>query len=479
MKKKIIFVVVAAWLLYVIIFGAFIFSFDKGVSESYQASHPVERFYSDEAGVDRAVLIDKPRDSAIVRVNMIETAKESLDISYYSMESGKVTNTFWGLLLEAADRGVKVRIILDGIANGMKDDKKEIIYALKKHPNIQLKFYEPMNIWKPWTFNNRLHDKYIIADERIAIIGGRNISDRFMVPEGYEGEVTFDRDVVIYNNSQKDSVLQDMDLYFNKVYNSQYVKDVIHTLSKKQEKKATEKTKELHESLQKERAIKENIFNTPINWKQVTLPTNKITLIHNPIQRFIKEPWVWYEMNQLFQRADKSIFLQSPYIIPSKKMMSGFFNEMQKSGVTVKVLTNSRASTPNYLAFSVYLNYRKQIVESGAAVYEYHGEHSIHTKAYGIDDEISLIGSFNMDPRSAFLSTETMVVIHSKEIKKQLDGLTNEYEKKSLLIGEDHQYVIEKDSIEERTASITKNILLKIIGFCGRLFEFLLFVQLL
>lgn len=474
MKKKIIFAVVGALLLYVIIFGAFIFSFDKVVSESYRASHPVERFFSDETGVDRALLIDKPRDSAIVRVNMIETAKESLDISYYSMESGKVTNTFWGLLLEAADRGVKVRIILDGIANGMKDDKNEIIYALKKHPNIHLKFYEPLNIWKPWTINNRLHDKYMIADGRIAVIGGRNISDRFLVPDGYEGEVTFDRDVVIYNNGQKDSVVKDLDLYFNKIYNSPYAKDSIHTLSKKQQKIARVKTGELHENLQKERAIKQNIFNKPIDWEQVTFPTNKITLIHNPIQRFIKEPWVWHEMNQLFQRASESIFLQSPYIIPSKKMMSGFFTGIQKNGVKLNVLTNSRASTPNYLAFSVYLNYRKKIVDSGAAVYEYQGEHSIHAKAYGIDDDISLIGSFNMDPRSTFLSTETMVVIHSKDIKKQLDGLKDEYEKKSLLIGEDDQYVIDKDSIEERTLSTTKNILLRIIGFCGRLFEFLL-----
>ena len=179
-------------------------------------------------------------------------------------------------------------------------------------------------------------------------------------------------------------------------------------------------------------------------------------------------------MNQLFHKAEKSIFLQSPYIIPSKKMMSGFFNEIQKAGVDLKVLTNSRASTPNYLAYSVYLNYRKKMVESGADIYEYHGEHSIHTKAYGIDNDMSLIGSFNIDPRSAFLSTETMVVIHSKEIKNQLDEMTNGYEKKSLLIGEDYKYIVDESSIEERSVSLFKNVLLKIVGFCGRFFEFLL-----
>lgn len=474
MKKKMICGFIGVPFVYVLVFGVFIFSFDKQVSETYRVNHPVERFYSNRVGADRALLIDEPRDSAIVRVNMIETAKESLDISYYSMESGKVTNTFWGLLLEAADRGVKVRIILDGVANGLKADKKEILYVIKSHPNIELKFYEPINIWKPWTLNNRLHDKYIIADDQIAVIGGRNISDRFLVPNGYKGEITFDRDVVLYNSGKQESVIQDLSAYFNMVYNSSYAKNTGEKLTKKQEKLAEEKIDELQLSLQKERTIKGNIFNKQINWEQVTLPTNKITLIHNPIQRFNKEPWVWYEMNQLFQKAEKSIFLQSPYIVPSKKMMSGFFNEIQNNGVKLKVLTNSRASTPNYLAFSVYLNYRKKMIESGADIYEYHGEHSIHTKAYGIDNDMSLIGSFNLDPRSAFLSTETMVVIHSKDIKSQLDNMTNDYEKKSLLIGKDYKYINNENSIEERSVSKFKNILLKIIGFCGRFFEFLL-----
>ena len=147
MKKKLIALFVGILIFYIFLFGIFIFIFEKRVSDTYIKEHPVERFYADETGADRALIIDEPRDSAIVRVNMIETAQQTLDISYYSMVSGKVTNTFWGLLLEAAERGVKVRIILDGIANGLKSDKAEILYAIKKHPNIELKFYEPINVW--------------------------------------------------------------------------------------------------------------------------------------------------------------------------------------------------------------------------------------------------------------------------------------------------------------------------------------------
>ena len=108
MKRKMLFIVVGALFVYVLVFGVLIFSFKKEVSEQYRATHPVERFYSDEIGPDRAVLIDDPQDSAIVRVNMIENAQKTIDISYYSMESGKVTNTFWGLLIEAARKECRI-----------------------------------------------------------------------------------------------------------------------------------------------------------------------------------------------------------------------------------------------------------------------------------------------------------------------------------------------------------------------------------
>lgn len=459
---------------YFLIMGVFIFSFHKEVSKEYIASHSVNRFYSNKTGPDRAVMVDTPKDSSIVRVNMIEKAKESLDISYYSMESGQVTSTFWALLLEAADRGVKVRLILDGVANGVKLKQKEIMYAIKNHPNIELKFYEVPNLFKPWTLNNRLHDKYIISDHTIAVIGGRNISDRFMAPLGYKGEITYDRDVVIFNNRHKKSVVQDLSQYFEEIYHSPFSVDSLRKLSSQEKKQGEAKAKQLKVLLSEERNKKENIFGKKIDWKEVTFPTKKITLIHNPITRFNKEPWVWFELNRLIQSAKKSVFIQSPYIVPAKKMMNGFYEDISERGVDITVLTNSRGSTPNYPAFSVYLNHRDNIVNSGAAVYEYQGEHSIHTKAYSIDDDLSLVGSFNMDPRSAFLSTETMMVIHSEEVKKQLDDITKGYLQKSLLIGEDYEYVVESDSIGERSSSRMKNVLLYIAGFIGRFFAYLL-----
>ncbi|WP_052343650.1 phospholipase D-like domain-containing protein [Bacillus massiliigorillae] len=474
MYKKLIIWFGVLVLVYFLITVVFLFSFDKEVSKEYISSHSLSRFYSDTIGPDRAVLVDLPRESSIVRVNMIEHAKKSIDISYYSMESGQVTSTFWALLFEAADRGVRVRIILDGVANGVKTKQKEIMYAIKNHPNIELKFYEVPNVVKPWTLNNRLHDKYIIVDQSIAAIGGRNIGDRFMAPNGYKGEITYDRDVVIFNNKNENSVIHDLSQYFKQIYDSPYSVDSLNKLSLQEKKQAVGKTKQLQALLEKERNRKENIFNKTIDWQAETLPTNKITLIHNPINRFNKEPWVWFEINRVIYSAKKSVFIQSPYIVPAKKMMNGFFPNVAKQGVDITVLTNSRGSTPNYPAFSVYLNERDKIVDSGAAVYEYQGEHSIHTKAYSIDDDLSLLGSFNMDPRSAFLSTETMMVIHSKQVHKQLESITDVYLQKSLLIGEDYEYMMDANSIEERSSSRMKNILLYVVGFFGRFVSFLL-----
>lgn len=474
MIKNLIIITIVCAISYFLITGVFIFAFRKDVSEDYKRTHSINRFYSNKIGMERALVVDVPQDSFKARVNMVESAKHSIDISYYSMEAGQVTTLFWSLVFEAADRGVKVRIILDGIANGVKSKQKEIMYAIKEHPNIELKFYDPLNFLKPWTMNNRLHDKYIIVDNKLAILGGRNIGDRFMAPEGYTGEITYDLDVVIYNPKQHNGSIQALSQYFEEVFYSKYAVDAMEKLSKKEKTKAEIKIAQLQKLLKKDRQKNMNYYHQSLDWKTITYPTKNITLIHNPIVRFNKEPWVLFEINQLMHAAKREVFIQSPYIVPSKKMMSSFLSGVQDEQVKVKVLTNSMGTTPNYPAYSVYLKYRQRIVDSGAKIYEYQGENSIHGKAYMIDDDLSLIGSFNLDPRSSFLSTETMIVIHGEEIKKQLEAVSNKYVVKSLPINEDYEYAVSKDGIEERPYSTMKKIALHVVGFFGRFVEYLL-----
>lgn len=478
MRKKmgvwIILALVLAIAAYLVYFGIIIFSFQKEVGTDYETAHPASRFYSPAIGPDKALIVDSPGDAAAVRADMIEQAKETLDISYYSAEAGQSTNVFWSLLLEAADRGVRIRMILDGMANGVMMKQKDVLYALKAHPNIELRLYERPNLALPWTFNNRLHDKYIIADHKTAVLGGRNISDRFLAPDHYKGEIAYDRDVVVYNagTEKEGSVINELERYFNEVYDSPYAKNALSKLGKQadsQGRKKREGLKKLLEETRKEAELKA----IPFNWKEKLIETNKITLIHNPIARFNKEPWVLFEIKRLMGTADQEAFFMSPYIVSSRNLSWSFLGGLNRQA-DVRILTNSRGSTPNFPAFSSYLLQRKKLVESGIQIYEYQGEHSIHTKTYLVDDDISIIGSFNMDPRSAYFSTETMLVIHGEKLHKQASALNNIYLEKSLLIGPDGEYVVEEGSVEERIPGRMKTAFLKVCGYLTHFFSYLL-----
>ncbi len=120
---------------------------------------------------DRVRIVDESNYSGRVRLNLINNSKEYINISYYTIINDESMNILFKSLMDAADRGVEVNILLDGIFNNLKYSYRNSIHMIKNHPNIHLKFYEPLNFAKPWTWNNRLHDKTIIVDDQFALIG--------------------------------------------------------------------------------------------------------------------------------------------------------------------------------------------------------------------------------------------------------------------------------------------------------------------
>lgn len=467
--------IVVLWILYAFISGVLVLKKPKKLSADYINRSSLDRFYSDKLGPDRGILIDNPLDAGLARLKIIDSAKESLNISYFSIESGEAPNLFFGALIDAADRGVEVNILLDGLFHGLKGSFKPILYIIKDHPNINLKFYEPLNLFKPWTLNNRMHDKYIIADHKIAIIGGRNIGDKYFAPEWYDDKITNDRDIIIINSRSQDqsSVIYQMSQYFQEIWNHKFSKEVSKNLFKFQSRKAKDKSRELKDKFYKAKEINQDTFQQSLDLIELSFPINKASFIHNPIERFSKEPWVWYEISQLIKSAKKSIFLQSPYIIPSKEMVQGFINETDIKDIEVTALTNSLASTPNLPAYSGYLGYRKGLIDKGIDIYEYQSTDSLHTKSYIIDDDLLIIGSFNTDPRSTFLSTESMLVIHSKQAVGKIEEGLDSYISRSLLVSPDYNY-IDRDGIDLVPVSQIKEYTIKILSYLTKWFDFLL-----
>lgn len=464
------------YILYAFIFGVLIFALHKPKNSKYLVTHPVDRFYGEGIGQDRAVLVEDRYYSGLVRVDLIERAEETLDISYYTIHDGISTDIFLGSILEAADRGVKVRFILDGMFHHLEGNLKDVIYAFTDHPNIELKFYEPFTLLKPWTWNNRLHDKFIIADSKLAIIGGRNIGDKYFVPQNdLNIDVVYDRDVLILNTDEVNyhsSVIFQLEDYFNQVWKHEFSKYPTKKLTKRQHKKGNRKAQYLMDKLESMRKTNPEIFNNSYDWMDLSLPTKKITLIHNPIERLNKEPWCWYELVSLAEKSQESILIQSPYIIPTNSMVK-YLEDKDITAENIDILTNSLAVSPNPFAISGYMNHRKDIVDSNANVYEFQGPGSIHAKSCIFDNRISAVGSFNFDSRSVHLSTETMVVIDSEQFAEHLEEEIQNYIGQSLKIGKDYNY-IPNPIVEEQKVSIPKKIIVSILSIIVYFFEFML-----
>lgn len=463
------------YLLYITIFGIVIFKAPPPeVSSAYKEQNKVERFYGNETSQDRVILLEEKKFSGYARVNLMENAQESIDVAYYAIHKGYITDLIFGMILDAADRGVKVRILLDGIFHGLRFGLKDLQYALINHPNIEVKFYEPLNPLLPWTWNNRLHDKILIIDNKYAVIGGRNIGNRYFVEEG-EKKPTNDRDVLIINTdpqTKEGSVLNQMEGYFSEVWDHSITKVPIGKLSSHQQKKAKIANQQLKDKLENLRKTDKKLFNTYYDWLKMSLPTKKITFIHNPIQRFNKEPWAWYDLTNLMKNSKNSLIIQSPYVIPTKPMRT-YMGPLHVPPEKTTILTNSLASTANVMAYSGHIKHINGMVKRGVNVLEYQGSDSIHAKTFVFDDRLSAIGAFNMDARSAFLNTESMVVIDSLEFTGSLETEMNHYFKKSLKVAKDQSYV-EDPALKPSKVSWVKSTSIKGLSYITGLFQHLL-----
>ncbi|OPW97629.1 phospholipase D-like domain-containing protein [Bacillus altitudinis] len=363
----------------------------------------------DDQGINQVMLLDDGFESGQVRVQMIREAKKNIRLSYYSIQKGKTAEWVLGALMEAADRGVKVQLLLDGICHSLRGPLKHLRYAVANHPNMAIRFYEPFRLFKPWTWHNRLHDKLLLADGRVAVMGGRNIGDKYFADQPPK-DFAYDRDVLLYN-AKKGKVLDEMEQYFVYLWNHDFTKRTKDVFSKAKAKKGKKLRKQLLRSYQEAIRTKEPFVTSTYDWAKDAIRAKQIAFFTNPVERLNKRPLVLKKLNDLAQRSKRSVLIQTPYVIPTRPMKDGLTplpNDIQTT-----IVTNSLTATPNPLAFAGYLSTKKELMKTGVHLYEYQGPYSIHAKSMVIDDNLSIIGTYNLDARSSFLNTESILVIDS------------------------------------------------------------------
>lgn len=335
---------------------------------------------------ERATIIEENNEALLQRIRLIQNAREEIILSTFAFHSDESGKLIMGALLEAANRGIKVRILADG---------------------------------------------------SIYILGGRNTYNYFL--GDFEKYKNYDRDVlVICENPQKENSVSQLLDYFENIWKQDdcaYFHEDKKLADKASVKKAALRMEEEYKEYAAE--YKERIFDS--DYTDETFETEKITLVSNPIHTGAKEPVVWYTLGELMKNAKERVKIHTPYII-CNEMMYNTWADVAKNVSEFSVMTNSAANNGNPFGSADYAVNRDKIVDTGIDIWEYEGGFSYHGKSILIDDNLSVIGSFNMDIRSAYLDTELMLVIRSSEINKQLEEGMMTYEKMSRQVLEDGTY---------------------------------------
>ena len=417
---------------------------------------PIAKCYADElaanGGVSGATLIDDGLSAFVIRAAFARMATKTIDLQTYIYSNDFSSTVLISELRAAADRGVKVRILLDDY--GTKSDIVDVM-LLNQHPNIEVKvfntvarrsrlLYYPQFLMDFNRLNSRMHNKLFIVDNVAYITGGRNVGSNYFYPET---AANFSDTDVLFLGDMTQYATDSFDEYWN-----HHLSIPASVFPKAKSKKAMRKLEKHLAEMERKSAEDLNRYNTIISMAQREYKNKKFDFSWGR-GKFIADPPSKVEMTmaekedyrgdivralqELWDETNESAYISAAYFVPGQGGLEHLMNE-EKSGVHLTILTNSLASTNAPTVYAKWEKYRKQLIESGADVYEFMlsaenlraKEHDrarkrahfsvMHSKTIVFDDKISWIGSFNMDPRSAYYNTENVAIFESADFAQKL-----------------------------------------------------------
>ncbi|MCG8634626.1 MAG: phospholipase D family protein [Desulfobacterales bacterium] len=382
-------------------------------------------------------------DALAARLTLISLADRSIDAQYYLIHNDLTSRLFLNALIRAADRGVRVRLLVDDMAMWGRTKGAAMLSA---HPRIEVRIFNPFSrggsrtvqmIYRFGSVTRRMHNKAFIADNQAAILGGRNIGNEYFEADP---DIEFGDMDVLTVGPVVDEVSVSFDKYWNSelAYPAAVLKESSVDLSRLashrqdledfiQDQQGTDYVKAL-ESSELVRQIKEN--QVPFFWgKAVALydEPEKISAARDRTDIHLSS-----RLFPHFGDVEDELIIFSPYFVPGKQGVA-YLAALCKSGVRVRVLTNSLASTDVALVHAGYSRYREDLLRAGIELYELDkkltwkekrarkgkygaSKASLHTKSFVLDRKRVFIGSLNLDPRSIVENTEIGVVLESPEI---------------------------------------------------------------
>ncbi|PSW46576.1 phospholipase D family protein [Photobacterium leiognathi] len=408
---------------------------DNFKTNLYQSSLPYTIKHPDKTGF---YPLGDGQAALLARLAIIEGAEKTLDVQYYIYRDDATSGLLTWYLYQAAERGVRVRLLLDDMQN--RDD--QALASLSAHPNVEVRLFNPFSnrTIKPLSFltdfdrlNRRMHNKAIIADGVFAITGGRNIGDEYF---SANSDVEFgDFDLIMLGK-----VIPQFSRQFDEYWNSKPATPIEALVSEAHEptpeqlaqwKQAQLKymSTDYARSLKHHPMVKQLMDETlPLFWTDAELLYDTPYKVANS-----KDDLLLHKLSEMIAKADHDFFLVSPYFVPTEEGAKELA-KAAKSGKNITIVTNSLASNDVFAVHGWYAKYRKLMLKGGVKLYEVKVEPgqktkhkwlsrsrtSLHAKTFILDKSKIFVGSFNFDPRSAYLNTELGVIVDSPEFSGQV-----------------------------------------------------------
>lgn len=404
------------------------------------------------ANESAVALISDNIDAFVARAHSARRAGRCLDLQYYYWKDELTGFLLTREIIAAADRGVRVRLLLDDINAGIHD---RLCISLDAHPNVEVRLFNPSRARtdrfrrgfemaiRAFSATRRMHNKLWIADGRLAIAGGRNIGDAYF--DAAEHSNFRDLDVWM-TGPVVDQATEMFDLYWNsasvlpiaalRTPRKHYLPALRETLD------ALARTAAARFYL--ERVADRTARNGP-HWGGRPLHrSSQVRIAFDPPEKALlqkRQNWLLRELFPLINRAKDDLRIISPYFIPGVEGTRQLA-QLAGKGAKVAVLTNSLAATDVAAVHGGYMKYRKGLLRAGVELYEmkergdFVDRHrmslfgarnaSLHTKAFVVDGLVGYVGSMNFDPRSASLNTEMGVVFSDRALAAELQAIFDE-----------------------------------------------------
>ena len=379
------------------------------------------------------------RDAFAARAVLAQAADRSLDVQYYIWRNDTTGQLMFDALKNAAERGVRVRLLLDDNNTAGLD---EALAALDAHPLIEVRLFNPNAIRSLravglvadfMRLNRRMHNKSFTADNQVTIIGGRNVGDEYF---GVAGDISFaDLDVIAAGPVVR-AVSDDFDLYWNSPSAYPLVllaPDAVPAPAMKVDAEATAYIEAIKRSAFLEQLVGGSL---PLEWARTRFVSDDPAKV---MGKAAPEANIAFKLRDLLGEPQRSLDLVSPYFVPGEEGAAAFV-DLAKKGTRTRILTNSLEATDVAAVHAGYAKWRKPLLEAGVTLYELRREAtdepsrekrgsgsgigssdaSLHAKTFGVDGNRVFVGSFNFDQRSIHLNTEMGMVIDSPALATRL-----------------------------------------------------------